>query len=417
MSENGKLPIGWRLVTLNNLIQDAQSGFATGERDSQGVIQIRMNNVDTRGNLLLDDFIRVPVDSLKIERYCLQKGDVLFNNTNSVELVGKSTIFEGYDEPITFSNHFTRLRVIPEQLNPYFLLAWLVHQWQKKIFENICNRWIGQSAVKSDKLLALKIPLPSLVEEQQRIVELLNQKIAVVDETRLAAVSQLEAALALPMVFLREVFEGDMVKKWAMKHLPDIARQEKYAIKRGPFGSSLRKEFFVSSGYKVYEQQHAIANDFSIGSYYITKEKYLELLAFKLEPKDIIISCSGTIGKIGIAPRDIEPGIINQALLKITLNPDVMLPEYFKLVFESLYVQKQIEDLSMGSGLKNVASVKLLKLIEFPVPSLRQQLEVINEYTHHKEQVEKLIDSLESQLFAIKIIPAAFLRQAFNGEL
>ncbi len=162
------LPDGWRWVKLGEVIAEAQAGFACGLRDSQGIAQIRMNNVDTRGNFVWDDVIRVPHEANNIEQFLIVPGDVLFNNTNSTELVGKSALFEGYLEPIVYSNHFTRLRTVTEALLPDFLASWLNHQWQQGVFAAICNRWIGQSAVKADKLLNLDFPLPPF-DEQQRI--------------------------------------------------------------------------------------------------------------------------------------------------------------------------------------------------------------------------------------------------------
>src|SRR5213594_3923715 len=195
------LPDGWRCVPLGDVIAEAKPGFATGARNSKGVVQLRMNNVDTRGNMVWEEFTRVPAEEAVVSEYQLRPGDVLFNNTNSVELVGKSALFLGFREPVVYSNHFTRLRVLPQQLDPYYLAAWLLQQWQLKVFENTCNRWIGQSAIKNDKLLALEIPLPPL-EEQKRIAAILNERMGAVERARAAAAAQLEAAKALPAAYL-----------------------------------------------------------------------------------------------------------------------------------------------------------------------------------------------------------------------
>jgi len=160
-------------VRLGEVIADALPGFACGERDAEGTVQLRMNNVDTRGNMVWDEFIRVPATDEQIAKYRLEPGDVLFNNTNSVELVGKTAMFRGYPEPVVFSNHFTRLRLKSEICDPSFLAHWLVCQWQSRVFANLCNRWVGQSAVKNDRLLALDMPLPPLTE-QKRIVAMLH---------------------------------------------------------------------------------------------------------------------------------------------------------------------------------------------------------------------------------------------------
>jgi type I restriction enzyme S subunit len=203
------VPAGWRWVRLGELISEAQPGFACGERDPNGVIQLRMNNVDTRGNLVWNEFIRVPADAVTLTKYSLVDGDVVFNNTNSTALVGKTALFRGHVEPVVYSNHFTRLRAHADRLDASYLAAWLLLQWQSKVFEELCNQWIGQSAVKNDKLLALEIPLPSL-REQRRIAAILNEQMTSIDraratmEVQMAAINQLLAAL------LRRAFNGEL---------------------------------------------------------------------------------------------------------------------------------------------------------------------------------------------------------------
>jgi type I restriction enzyme S subunit len=204
-----QLPEGWRWAKLGDVIAEALPGFACGSRDPKGVIQLRMNNVDTRGNIVWDKYIRVPADDEMISRYQLTNGDVVFNNTTSTELVGKSAIFGGYEEPVVYSNHFTRVQVNAECLDSNFLASWLLLQWQERVFENLCNRWIGQSAVKNDKLQSIKIPLPPL-SEQKRIAAILKEQIAAVESARQNIEAQLEAAKALPAALLRRAFNGEL---------------------------------------------------------------------------------------------------------------------------------------------------------------------------------------------------------------
>jgi type I restriction enzyme S subunit len=196
------LPTGWRWARLGEVIQEAQGGFASGAHDPNGVIQLRMNNVTNRGQFDWSLFIRVPADSEILKTYELRTGDVLFNNTNSTDLVGKTAMFQAHGEPVVFSNHFTRIRAVTDRLSPAFLAMWLQAQWQQKLFANICNRWIGQSAVQRGKLLALEMPLPPLAE-QQRIAAILTEQMAAVERARAAAEAQLEAAKALPAAYLR----------------------------------------------------------------------------------------------------------------------------------------------------------------------------------------------------------------------
>ena len=171
-TEIGRIPKEWEVVRLESLINEVKKGFASGKRDENGIVQIRMNNVTTDGLLILDSYLKVPVPD-NVNDWILEDGDFLFNNTNSYDLVGKSTIFKGVPFPCTFSNHFTRIRfrnnlVLPEIILYHFLIL-----WEKGYFKSVAIRHVGQSAVHTKYLLKLKLPLPPL-PEQQKIAEILS---------------------------------------------------------------------------------------------------------------------------------------------------------------------------------------------------------------------------------------------------
>ena len=202
------LPAGWLWVPLMDLVYEAQPGFACGARDPQGTVQLRMHNLDTSGALNWETIVRVPADEAIVERYRLNAGDVLFNNTNSTSLVGKSALFAGYPEPVVYSNHFTRLRTHPHHLEPAYLAAWLVSQQQDGVFERLCNRWAGQSAVRTSSLLALQMPLPPL-DQQRRIAALLAEQVAALEVARAACQAQLDAISRLGRVLQQRAFRGE----------------------------------------------------------------------------------------------------------------------------------------------------------------------------------------------------------------
>ena len=156
------------------------------------------------------------------------------------------------------------------------------------------------------------------------------------------------------------------------------------SIVRGPFGSALKVENFVKksdTSVKVYEQSNAIQRSAAIGSRYISREHYELLRRFKCKPGDIIMSCSGTIGKLFILPNDAEEGIINQALCKFTLGKD-LLPEVFLLYMDILIGNIETK----GSGIKNISAVKFIKNLEIPVPPIGIQSKLLFELN----QINKL---------------------------
>lgn len=162
---------------------------------------------------------------------------------------------------------------------------------------------------------------------------------------------------------------------WRWVRLGDIG-----LFKKGPFGSSLTKTMFVPKGddtIKVYEQQNAIQKNSNLGTYYITK-KYFEtkMIGFEVCSGDIIVSCAGTIGESYIMPDDIEPGIINQALMRITL-PSSINKRFFQYYFDA-NLKKNAQEESNGSAIKNIPPFDVLKNWYFPVSSYEEQERISN---------------------------------------
>jgi type I restriction enzyme, S subunit len=168
-----KIPQDWKIHKLSEVIKSADNGFASGDRDENGIVQLRMNNISRRGRFIWEDITRVPEDAANIEKYLLTPGDIVFNNTNSEDLVGKSAYFEGYSEDLVFSNHFTRIRVKPKLLLPKYLSFWLRSKFFIGLFLHRCQRWVGQAAVQRDNLLQLEILIPP-IDEQVEIIKILE---------------------------------------------------------------------------------------------------------------------------------------------------------------------------------------------------------------------------------------------------
>ncbi|MDB4745033.1 restriction endonuclease subunit S, partial [Verrucomicrobia bacterium] len=157
---------------------------------------------------------------------------------------------------------------------------------------------------------------------------------------------------------------------WTHTTLPEVVRAIPHSIKRGPFGSSIKKDMFVPQGYKVYEQQHAIYGDFEVGNYYLSESDFKKLEAFELKPGDVVISCSGTVGRVSVVPSGIEPGVINQALLKLSLHQDALLNNYFQMLFPTYFMElDSLSDLK-GTAQKNMPGMPVMKSLVFPLPPL-----------------------------------------------
>ena len=171
-------------------------------------------------------------------------------------------------------------------------------------------------------------------------------------------------------VCIDEEIPFEVPSSWALIRLNDIG-----IYKKGPFGSSLTKSMFVPKGadtIKVYEQKNAIQKDHTLGTYYITRQYYeSKMKNFTVEPGDILVSCAGTIGETYVLPEQIEIGIINQALMRMTIYAPIDL-NYFLLYFD--YVLKQTaKESSKGSAIKNIPPFEIFKKLILPLPPLEEQ--------------------------------------------
>jgi type I restriction enzyme S subunit len=195
-----------------------------------------------------------------------------------------------------------------------------------------------------------------------------------------------------------------------------VLAPEEGAFKRGPFGSALTKTMFVSHGYKVYEQYCPINDDCSFARYYITPEKFEEMKGFAVKAGDFLISCSGvTLGRITRVPPEFEPGVINQALLRVRINEDVLDPNFFTLLFRSPRFQQFIFDRSAGAAIPNVRGVGDLKKIPVPVPPLVEQRAIVAEVERRLSIVRSSEAQVDANLKRAQALRQAVLAKAFGG--
>lgn len=248
---------------------------------------------------------------------------------------------------------------------------------------------------------AIKIPLPPL-EEQKRIAAILDQA----DALRKARRRAIERLNDLSQSIFYEMF-GD-VSKFEISSLENVAD-----LKRGPFGGALKKEIFVEEGYKVYEQSHVIRDDFTIGRYFIEEYKFLEMKDFSIQPNDILVSCSGSLGRVAIVPEGAEEGVINQALLRIRVREHRVTSLFLKYFLESDQIQNKLQGLSHGTGLQNFPPMNEVRALQLPVPAISIQ----QEFSKRIITLKTIELSYDFSLRKFDALFNSLQQRAFRGEL
>ncbi|KGF46985.1 hypothetical protein HMPREF0872_06355 [Veillonella montpellierensis DNF00314] len=189
--------------------------------------------------------------------------------------------------------------------------------------------------------------------------------------------------------------------EWIDILLSDILMDKGYI--RGPFGSALKRGDMKEDGIPVYEQQHAIYNsrDFR---YYIDEQKFNEMKRFQVKKDDLIISCSGTVGKVSIIKDDDPKGIISQALLLLRADTNKVLPLYLKYFFSSREGYNAIVSRSSGSVQVNIAKRSVIEQIPLKLPQIKTQRKIVGVLSSIDEKIEeneRINNNLEQQLNAI----------------
>jgi type I restriction enzyme S subunit len=252
------------------------------------------------------------------------------------------------------------------------------------------------------------LPVPPLVE-QRRIAEVLDRAEALRAKRR-AALAELDT---LTQSLFLDPF-GDPVtnsKAWKRVEMTDAVIGE-YGIKAGPFGSSLKKEDYAESGYRIYGQEQVIAGRFDIGNYYIGERKYQQLKSCAVAEGDLLVSLVGSFGKVLVVPAGIEPGIINPRLLKITPNQALVTPGFLASLLQHPTVQAEFQRVAHGGtmGILNAGLLKQLKVILPPITLQR-------EFARRVVAVEKLKTAQRASLADLDALFATLQHRAFRGEL
>ncbi|EJY0265764.1 restriction endonuclease subunit S [Campylobacter jejuni] len=207
--ENYKLPQGWEWKSLGEISNLIQNGFAASKNNEipSGYVHLRTHNISTDGNLNFDTLIKIKREFIKEKQSFIEKNDILFNNTNSTELVGKTALVtQNYN--YAFSNHLTKIK-LKNQYNSKLVVFYFVLLLKNKYFEKICHQWIGQSGINIDKLKKIQIPLPPL-KEQEQIAEHLDFVFKKAKALKELYTKELQDYEELKQSLLNKAFKGEL---------------------------------------------------------------------------------------------------------------------------------------------------------------------------------------------------------------
>lgn len=205
---------------------------------------------------------------------------------------------------------------------------------------------------------------------------------------------------------------------WAYTLLYPLLSLSRRGMKTGPFGSALKKSDHIQKGVPVLGIENIGRAKFIAGSkIHISKAKAEQLSEYDAVPGDILISRSGTVGEVCVVPDDIGDARISTNLIRLSLVPNGVLPQFFCLLFNgSPLVLNQVDDLCKGST-RPFLNQTILSSIVFPIPPLAEQYRIIAAVDRLFAYAERLEARYTSASEHVERLTPSLLAKAFRGEL
>lgn len=192
-------PFRWSIGKIQDVVSDVRYGSSRPAVEGGKYPYLRMNNITYSGELDLRDTKRIDIPDSELDKCTVRRGDVLFNRTNSKELVGKTCVYNR-DELMVLAGFVIRVR-INERIRPEVLSAFLNMDFSKRMLIGMCKTAIGQANINAKELQNIDLYIPP-IELQDQFVTLKNK----IDQQKQTVQQSLEKLELMKKALMQEYF-------------------------------------------------------------------------------------------------------------------------------------------------------------------------------------------------------------------
>ena len=400
------------------MVDEMQYGTsAKTSEDSTGVPVLRMGNIKD-GSLVLDSLKFLPANHAEFPALLLQDGDILFNRTNSAELVGKSAVYRGNPSPCSCASYLIRSRLRHGYV-PEFLAYYINSTFGRVWVNSVVSQQVGQANVNGTKLKALSIPVPPLPEQRRIVAEIEKQFTRL--EAGVAALRRVQVNLKrYRAAVLKAACEGRIVPTEAAWPQKQIAT----AIETMDQGWSPKCESEPSAS----DTTWAVIKTTAIQNLRFLEDENKTLPAalkprahLELSPGDLLVTRAGPRSRVGVAclVKSTRPRLmLCDKAYRLRCKPAVAHPAFLELVLNAPHVQDEVNKLKTGisdSGV-NLTQKRFGELL-VPLPPLAEQTRIVAEVERRLSVVEELESVVSANLQRATRLRQSILQKAFTGNL
>ncbi|MGL5930042.1 MAG: restriction endonuclease subunit S [Dermatophilaceae bacterium] len=343
----------------------------------------------------------------------VREGDVLFNNTNSAALVGKTAFVGLQADGLAYSNHMTRLRFDSTLVESRFVAHQLQSMFYKRLFEHMSSNHVNQASVASRRLLTVEVAIPE-VGEQRRIVEILEDHLSRLDAaTAYRAAADLRARALVKSVLLQAIPDETA-------YPPDWYRSTVSEAGRVELGRQRHPDWHTGPNMKPYLRVANVFEDRVDLS--DVKEMHWPggtFERFRLEPGDVLLNEGQSpelLGRPAIYRGDPAEVAFTNSLIRFKASGAVI-PEFALLVFRRhMHAGRFARESRITTNIAHLSAARL-KPIEFPLPHLDEQRRIVDSVALKLDAAGSLRSEVASMKVRELALRRALLSAAFSGRL
>jgi type I restriction enzyme, S subunit len=438
----------WRTIQLGDLLTHRKDRYKPNDPVIQNLR--RVEKINFSGQIIISE------KESNTDMILIKKGDLILSGINVAK--GAIAVYEG-DEDVLATIHYSAYTYDQEKVNLDFLKLFL----KSPVFTKLLKEQVPggiKTEIKSKHLLPLKARFPKNVNDQEQIARQYYQKESTYLQLHLNLSNQLTLLDQLNQAILQEAVQGklvpqeagdepaaDLLKRikaekarsgkkekplppikpgeipfevpynWVWCKINDLVFDYKNDIRTGPFGTALNKSEYKDQGIPVWGIE-SISKDgrFTYNNkIFVSEVKAVELKSFGVKGGDLIISRSGTIGELCMLPYDVTYGLLSTNLMKISVNKDIIMPEYFcHIIKGSNHIKMQLTELCSGSTRLFITQTILSELI-FPLPPLSEQRRIVSEIERQMAITRQLKESILSAQQSAEQLMKSIIQEAFQA--
>jgi len=404
-----RLPSTWAVADVGELSKVVQPGFPSGKhnQDGRGVPHLRPMNISRAGVIDLAD-VKYVEDK---DGPRLSGGDVLFNNTNSPALIGKTAVIQNARD-WAFSNHMTRITPATG-IMPSYLAHHLHYLWMSGYFRHRCVNHVNQASISSGPL-STTVPIAlAPIAEQERIVAAMEEQFSRLD----AGVAALQRARQ-NLKRMRASILAALLFDTSGRELPWVKLGD--VLVHGRYGSSTKCSY-DAPGLPVLRIPNVQSGSISLADMKRAVDQDVDLTSALVATGDVLVvrtnGSRALIGRAAVVPPVREPLAFASYLIQLRVNSEVLDPAYLVATLTSPHLRVALEQLAATSAGQYNISLAKLRSVRIPLPTAAMQHLLMTEAEFQLMAVRRLERDVERESILSDRLRSSILSAAFSGTL